>query len=343
MLLATLLLFAAAEPPQARVAAELERSERAFAQHDSKDEQWLQLRPRIQTVLDRARRALAAKQLWAALEDLGKIRGVLDPSLAVKASEGHDLEAFQARWKAAAPGLIERDAKARARRWKGRPAALRAIVETAEGQSLPLLHAAPAYAAATEPQAGFFYLEQAKAMADFADLAASLAVGTRRAAPPLRSWTPELQRVQDRVIAAFQPPRSIDQHSDFIAINAQLKLARELDSGGLPAGALYTWLDAVQQFGALEAQDPGEAMRAQLRERLAKARAELDAARHDGSIALLFVERAEVRAGLGEWKRVRAIVERVLPAYRAAMQGPPAARRTPREEVRITLVRWPYT
>src|SRR5439155_449685 len=177
MLLATLLLFAAAEPPQARVAAELERSERAFAQNDSKDEQWLQLRPRIQTVLDRARRALAAKQLWAALEDLGKIRGVLDPSLAVKASEGRDLEAFQA-----------------------------------------------------------------------------------------------------RVIAAFQPPRSIDQHSDFIAINAQLKLARELDSGGLPAGALYTWLDAVQQFGALEAQDPGEAMRARLREQLAKARAELDAA-----------------------------------------------------------------
>ena len=84
-------------------------------------------------------------------------------------------------------------------------------------------------------------------------------------------------------------------------------------------------------------------MRAQLREQLAKARAELDGARHDGSIALLFVERAEVRAGLGEWKRVRAIVERVLPAYLAALQGPPAARRTPREEVRITLVRWPYT
>jgi len=145
------------------------------------------------------------------------------------------------------------------------------------------------------------------------------------------------------VIAAFQPPRSIDQHSDFIAINAQLKLARELDSGGLPAGALYTWLDAVQQFGALEAQDPDEATRAQLREQLAKARADLDAARRDDSIALLFVQRAEVRAGLGEWKRVRAIVEGVLPAYRAAMQGPPAAQRTPREEVRITLVRWPYT
>jgi hypothetical protein len=343
MLLATLILFAAAEPPEARLAAELERSQLAFAQNESKDEQWVQLKPRIQTVLDRARRGMAGKQLWAALEDLGKIRSVLDPSLAQKGSEGRDLEAFQARWKAAAPGLIERDAKARARRWKDRPVALRAIAEAAEGQSLPLLHAAPAYAAATDPQAGFFYLEQAKATADFADLVASLAVRTRRAAPPLRSWAPELQQVQDRVIAAFQPPHSIDQHSDFIAINAQLKLAQELDSGGLPAGALYTWLDAVQQFGALEVQEPDEATRAMLVEQLAATRAELEAARRDDSIALLFVQRAEVRAGQGEWRRVRAILERVMPAYRAAMEGVPAAQRTPREEVRITLVRWPYT
>ena len=343
MLLATLLLFATAEPSATRLAAELDRSERAFAQNDSKDEQWVLLKPRIQTVLDRARRALAGKQLWAALEDLGKIRSVLDPSLALKGSEGRDLEAFQARWKAAAPGLIERDAKARARRWKDRPAALRAIAEAVEGQSLPLLHAAPAYAAATEPQAGFFYLEQAKAMADFADLVASLAVRTRRAAPPLRSWTLELQQVQDRVIAAFQPPRSIDQHSDFIAINAQLKLARELDSGGLPAGALYTWLDAVQQFGTLEVRDPDEATRAKLGEQLTAARVEIGAARRDDSIALLFVQRAEVRAGQGEWRRVRAIVEHVLPAYRAAMERQPPPQGTPREEVRITLVRWPYT
>ena len=46
---------------------------------------------------------------------------------------------------------------------------------------------------------------------------------------------------------------------------------------------------------------------------------------------------------MGEWPRVRAIVERVLPAYRAAVERRPPAARTAREEIRVTLVRWPYT
>src|SRR3989442_105716 len=127
MLLATLLLFAAAEPPAARLAAELDRSEHAFAQNESKDEQWVQLKPRIQAVLDRARRALVGKQLWAAREALGKIRSVLDPSLGLKGRGGRALEVFQVGWRGAAPKLIGREAKALPRRWKDRPAALRAI------------------------------------------------------------------------------------------------------------------------------------------------------------------------------------------------------------------------
>ena len=42
---------------------------------------------------------------------------------------------------------------------------------------------------------------------------------------PLRSYQPELRRLQDQALAAFKPPRSIELHGEFINLNARLKLA----------------------------------------------------------------------------------------------------------------------
>ena len=338
MLLAVLLL--AVQAADARIAEELDRAQQAFAANASTDPSWAQIKPRVQMVLDRARRAARAGQSWAALEDLGKVRTLLEASRSVEQSKGRD---FQQAWKDEAPGLIARDAKARGRAWNGIPAAPRAIAESAQGQSVPYLNAAPAYASVTDARQGFFYLAQARALADFADLVASLEVVSKNKPLMLRSWSPELQALQAEVLAAYQPPRSIDQHPDFIGVNAQLKLARELDEGRMPAGALYAWLDALQQFASLELQAPDAAGQARLREQLAAARRQIAASRRDDSIELLFVERGELRAKMGEWPRVRAIVERVLPAYRAAVERRPPAARTAREEIRVTLVRWPYT
>ena len=65
------------------------------------------------------------------------------------------------------------------------------------------------------------------------------------------SILPELLALQQKANAAFQPPRSIDLHPRFIALNSTIKLARELDASKSYAGALYQYLEAARHYGML--------------------------------------------------------------------------------------------
>jgi hypothetical protein len=145
---------------------------------------------------------------------------------------------------------------------------------------------------------------------------------------------------------------SIDRHRDFIRANAALKLATELDAAGLRYGALLAWLKAVRVLGEIEAGVPAAADRPAIESALAEAHATLAGSSRDESIALVLVEAAQGAiaastdaASTGEALRAgRAVLDRALPAYRAALD-PPAARTAAATApaVRVTLVRWPYT
>jgi len=108
------------------------------------------------------------------------------------------------------------------------------------------------FALSTSPADGMFYLGQAEGLGEFVKFSASLNLPRTGKAIPARSLLPELQRLQDKVNAAFVPPKSIDQHPRFIALNATLKTALELDAGKFYRGALYQYLDAVRSFGVLD-------------------------------------------------------------------------------------------
>jgi hypothetical protein len=162
---------------------------------------------------------------------------------------------------------------------------------------------------------------------------------------------PELQALQDKTNDAFQPPKSIDLHSRFIALNSALKLAQELDARQFYAGALYQYLEATRQYGMLDAKPLDANAQAELKPALVSARKKLEASSADDSIALLFVERAESYVShadgsapsADEWRGAKLILDQVLPAYFAA-QKPAAPLQTPSgKTVAITLVRWPYT
>jgi hypothetical protein len=64
---------------------------------------------------------------------------------------------------------------------------------------------------------------------------------------------PELVALQQKTNAAFQPPRSVEFHSRFIALNSTLKLAQELDARKFYAGSLYQYLEAVRHYAMLDA------------------------------------------------------------------------------------------
>jgi len=293
-------------------------------------------------------------RLYVSLYEFGEVSDfiygawtIMDKTEAVKNS----LPAFEAEWEKASAGITALDRQTRATNWSDSPAALQALSETAEAMTMPYLEAGRGFAVATEPKDGLFHIGEAQGRAEFASFVASLRLPRTRAAYPFRSFLPEIETFQQKENAAFKPPRSIDQHMQFMSINSALSQARELDATKGYAGALYQYLWAVGYYGMLDAPSPDASQQAALKSALAAARQKLEASPRDDSIAEIFLERAESQLAhvdgsapsADDWKIAKVITDQVLPAYFAADHPLAAPERASGKAVEITLVRWPYT
>jgi len=340
LLLATLALSAtdsAGDRARARVRAEIDRLSRESAKLASGGGDSKATADQLAPVLESANRSQSAGRFYAALEGAGRVRVGLGAAAEMSGRSGKTAEEFDAFWSRTRADLAA-DRKSSGSSPSDLPAAVEALAQAAEGQVLVLADASRAYERVTGPEAGFYYLGQARSDADWAAFCRSLEIRRAAAPAPLRSIAPELARLQQRANAAFQPPLSIDRHPQFIRFNATLKLAGELEAQGRRAGALYEYLDAVQQLAAIA---PAKRSAS---ESLESARKRLAASPRDESLGLLFVERAEAAAGSPAGPAAaEAILGEVLPAYAEALApGPPvAAPAAP--AITITLVRWPYT
>jgi hypothetical protein len=339
----------------AKIRADTERLQRAAKDDTAAGPSWKSVRPDFERSLARAQQALRAGRLWLSLEELGQARNLfcVFENRPRRPEEG--LASFESAWKRTGVELVAFDNKARERVWTKALVAIRAMSEASQGKAMPLLEASRPYAYEMgEVESGFYYLGAAREAAEFATFCHSLELPRQTAALPLRSVSPELRRLQALTAAAFQPPRSIELHAKFIRLNATLKLAGELDAARLYAGALYKYLDAVQQFGTLEPAAPAAANSAKqsgLRRVIAALHAQLTASKQDASIAELFVQRAEALVApdrlpapsQDDLGNARVIVEQVLPSYFAFVRAAPTVERPLPNAVSVTLVRWPYT
>jgi hypothetical protein len=229
-----------------------------------------------------------------------------------------------------------------------RPAAVRALAEIASPQVRINYDAALEYGRNTQPEFGLYYLGVAEAQRQFITLARTLTpVGTLERTPPLRSIGSDLAAVQADLLALYQPPASVDRHSEFIVASSALKEARQYDAQGLRYGALLKFLQGAQRTAMLHSGAPTNpaAVATQIKE----FRTRLEAGRVDHSIALLFIERAEVGLELNTsvgLQTAAAVAADVLPRYFAAIEPAPAVSPTARPAapaVTVTLVRWPFT
>jgi len=320
---------------RARLRSEIDRLSRESAKLASAGGDSKETADQLAPVLESANRSLSAGRLYAALESAGRVRVAIGAAAEMSGRSGKTAEEFDAFWSRTRPALAAADGKSRDSSPSELPAAVEALAEAADGQVVVLADASRAYARVTGPQAGFYYLGEARSDADWAAFCRSLEVRRAAAPAPLRSIAPELARLQQRADAAFQPPLSIDRHPQFIRFNAALKLAGELEARGRRDGALYEYLDAVQQLAAIA---PGKKAAP---ESLESARRRLAASPRDESLGLLFVERAEAAASGSP--AAEAILSEVLPAYAEALEAgtPAAAPASP--AITVTLVRWPYT
>jgi hypothetical protein len=340
--------IAAAQPQPDPISREAHRVSALLKQVKDDDPDWKDTKPQITAYLEQAQSNAAAGRNFRALEVLAEAEGLFIATNSMTESKKAgppDIPRFETAWRAAGKEITAFNENAQQQQWHDLPNAVRAIAESNQGKTTTLLNASRAYASVTDPQYGFYYLGQAQAAAAISRFAAGLPLHSRLKPPPLRSVLPELQKLQNEVLAAFQPPRSIEKHPEFIRLNATLKLANELDQAKLYAGALYQYLAATELFAVMEAPEPDGATQEELKARIAKAQNGVGTARDD-SIAQIFLERADAfiaTPGQNTWKRTAAIADKVLPAYAAYLQAAPAVANATGRTINLTLVRWPYT
>jgi hypothetical protein len=349
-------LMAQAAPQDAgsQIKSEIERSQQSLKAKPISSPDFPEINSRIEGLLNESSAALSAGQMYLALEKLGQAEDLLEGArITVEKSEGikSGLPAFETEWNKASLELAAFDKKAHERAWNRAPAGIRAISEAAQGRALPLLEGSRGFATATQPKDGLFYMGQSKGEAEFASFTFALSIPRKAKEVPLRSLLPELQALQEKTNAAFQPPRSIEMHPRFIALNSTLKFARELDATKAYAGALYQYLEAVRHYGMLNPAVPDAAIQAAIRSKLDAEMKRVTDSSRDDSIARIFLERAEgwlnKPAGAAptddEWRAVRVIVEEVMPAYYAALKPAAPLQQRAGRTATLTLVRWPYT
>ncbi len=337
-----------AAAPRDPLAAEIGRWSAFLRSNNSKDEMWTQVKEAVTPVLARADAALKKGRRLLALQRLASAQANLAASayMQERPPAQHSDAGFEAEWKRMG-GVLRADLRTPpSTAFDGvEPAAVRAMGEAALPQVRIFYDASLEYGRNTMPDAGLFYIGSAQAERDFAAFCRAMSAPAPRPAPPLRSLSGEIDRLEGEVLAAYRPPASIDHHRDFILANSALKEARELDAAGLRYGALLRYLQAAQRFAPVR-KAPAFLNGPALTQRLNGIDARLSSGRFDDSVGRIFLEAARDEAEGGEGRNpetAAVIVTDVLPRYFAALE--PARPVAPRPDARVTvtLVRWPYT
>ncbi|MGB9120423.1 MAG: hypothetical protein WCE73_07385 [Candidatus Angelobacter sp.] len=352
-------LFAAngtafAQDAAAQTKGEIERLQQSLKAQPIQSPDLADLGKRIEQRLKEADSARSVGRLYLSLENLGQAEDYFHAVKTIEAKADaikDNLPAFETEWDKASLEYAALDKQARQRDWDRFPAAVRALSESAQGRTIPLLEGSRGFATSTKPQDGLAYMGEAKGEAAYATFLYGLSIARKGAPFPLRSVLPELEALQEKTNAAFQPPRSIDMHPRFINLNATLKFARELDSSKAYAGALYQYLEAVRHYGMLDMAVPDAAKQESLRKALAEELKKVSASKRDDSIAQAFLEQAEgwlnkpdsAAPSSDEWRAVQIILQQVLPAYYAALKPAAPLQQRAARTTTLTLVRWPYT
>jgi hypothetical protein len=357
LLVAAAAFLVASGNPQdasARIKAEIERLQKSLQARPITDKDFGEIGSMANATLKASAEARSAGRLYLSLEKLGQgedllqgARAGVDKAPLIKSG----LPAFESQWGASSLRLTALDKEAHERTWDRKPIVIRALSESAQGKAIPLLDGSRGFATAKGPKDGLLYMGQAEGEAAFSKFCAALNLRSTKTPFPLRSFLPELQDLQAKANAAFQPPKSIELHDRFIALNSAIKLAEELDSSRFYAGALYEYLGAVRHYAMLDAPVVEAAQQSHLKVDLAAARKKIADSADDDSIAQLFIERAESQIAhadgsapsADEWRSSRVILDQVLPAYFAARKPAAPVRKADGKTVDITLVRWPYT
>lgn len=227
--------------------------------------------------------------------------------------EKQSMAAFESEWLRVGQELATKKKQLQTK--TGLPAAVQGLSEASLTQVEPYYQSGRLYGRNTTIGAGLYYVGRAPANLDFALFCRQLKFGKQKAASGLGPIDKELAALETAAIKGFQDPVNESKQSNFIQINSMLKMARELNDEKRYAGALLKYLDALLEFGLVNAAVPDSTRWTALKGKADELHLQLDRSSGDQSIGLLYVELAQTAKSDAALKRAAIIIEQVLPAY----------------------------
>ena len=339
-----------------QIAARIEQLERVLKAAPASEQTAYELQR-----LQRSRRALEAGYLYASLYDLQPLmveNATRQYTESKRELDQAGFDVFDREWQSVGPQLSQQDKSLTKAGVDALPAAVRALVQSAQEQSRSLYQSARLYGRETTTPYGLHYIGQAKGFMDFAVWSAGLAFPRGPAGPVARAPEKEIAALERELLQSYQRPDATKQQGQFNEVSAQLKFAGDLNQQGKPLAALQTYLEASLMFGLMDAPSVNASDLDKLQKQGQQLKARFNAGPHDQSVGRMYWEVAENNLAVpaGDKSSERAaqraaiILEKVLPRYFQYSEGavgpaaPVAAATAPgNARVRVTLVRWPYT
>jgi hypothetical protein len=223
------------------------------------------------------------------------------------------LDAFEQEWRRFGTELTARQRSlASVQRF---PLAVQAIIERSLTQVQPNYQASRLYGAESSVESGLYYLGFVKGHLDFAAFCRGLKFDTSATTPRLRSFAPELARLEKEVLAAYRQFDTPEQHSAFIRVNSTLKIAQDLERERRYSGAWVQGLEARRALTAMNLAAAEKLTAADLRAQCEAFRTQLSNSRTDHSLGWLYWQMAEAALATDDLKQANVILHHVLPLY----------------------------
>lgn len=330
-------LWAAPEDP---LASEIERWKNFLQTNESSSENWKSIREMSLPLVQRAEAAVATGKRNLAIHLLAALQTNLAAQKYVQ--ERHvtaetKISELEEEWTRVRNVLQSPQAPRNLERLN---VAARAVAEAAHSEIKVYYEASLEYGKNTMPEYGFFYIGLSQGQLAFTEFLDRLSPAGSMRKPELPGLRHQIDQLEDKLLAEYKPPASIDQHSNFIRASALIKHAHELYDAGLHYGALYRILYARQILSKITS--PGKTMEAvEASQRSAEVASKLKAAGIDHSLAFLFLELAGEEPHNGE--TARAVFDDILPVYFSSLEPSPEPPQKEAPAATVTLVRWPYT
>ena len=322
------------------VAAEIAKWKQFLEKHSSTSSNWKDIKESVEPLIQRAETASRAGQRNLALHVLAATQGnlaaqgYLDEHHVTAETKISELEEEKNRLSKTleSPETLKNLDQL--------PASVRAVTEATHSEIKVYYDTSVDYAKATMPEYGFFYLGLSQAQLDFTKFLQTLREPDSKKQQKFPGLAEQIDDLENKLLAEYKPPASIEQHPNFIRASALIKQAHELYHAGMEYGALYRILYARQIVSRItdagKSIDPEEVSR-----RTKEYASQLNSKDVDHSVALIFLELANETPPNGE--NARAVFESILPMYFAAMKPPESQAKKESPSATVTLVRWPYT